>query len=115
MKNTLKTLLIASVLVLPVSAYAGHQEHNEEKVESIKMYATGEKCPIANQMGDMQTKMGGMMDKMKDPAMKEKMQKMHGDMGGMMQHMQQMHEQTGEMPGMMGDKGNNPEHDEHKH
>ena len=81
MKNTLKTLLIASVFVLPASAYAGHHEHSEGKMESMKMCTLGEKCPMANQMGDMQTKMGGMMsnmqgmmEMMKDPAMKEKMQ-----------------------------------------
>jgi Cu(I)/Ag(I) efflux system protein CusF len=28
MKTTLKTLLLASALMLPIAAYAGHQEHN---------------------------------------------------------------------------------------
>ncbi|GER08859.1 hypothetical protein GCM10007972_27830 [Iodidimonas muriae] len=121
MKTTLRTLLLATALILPVSAYAGHHESgsDEHKMEKMQMCMQGEKCPMADQMGDMHSKMESMMsdmkdmtEHMKDPAMKEKMQKMHGDMGGMMEHMEQMHKNMGTM---MGGKGNNPEHDEHKH
>lgn len=112
MKTTIKTLLIASAFILPISAYAGHDGKTAPKMGGMPMMcAPDTKCPMADQMGDMQTRMGGMMsgmqgmmEQMKDPAMKEKMQKMHEDMGAMMQHMQQMYEQMGQMPGMMGGK-----------
>lgn len=114
MKTTLKTLLIASALILPMSAaYAAHDGKAAPKMEGMQMMCKPDmKCPMGDQMGDMQTRMDtmmsgmqGMMEQMKDPAMKEKMQQTHKDMGAMMQHMQQMHEQMGQMPCMMGDKG----------
>jgi hypothetical protein len=55
MKTTLKTLLIASALILPVTAYAGHEGKPESKMEGMQM-CTPEKCPMADQMGEMQTK-----------------------------------------------------------
>lgn len=108
MKTTLRTLLIASAFILPMSAaYAGHDGNAAPNM----MCAPDKECPMGDQAGDMQTRMGGMMsgmqgmmEQMKDPAMKEKMQKMHGDMGAMMQHMQQMHEQMAQMPCMMDGK-----------
>lgn len=110
MKSTIKTLLVASVLILSASAYAAQEDKSAPKMEGMQMVCAPDKeCPMADKMGDMQTRMGammsnmqGMMDQIKDPAMKEKMQKMHEDMSGMMQNMQQMHEKMGEMSGMMG-------------
>lgn len=124
MKTTIKTLLIASAFILPISAaYAGHDGKPAAKMEGMQMMCKPDmKCPMGDQMGDMQTRMDTMMsgmqgmgEQMKDPAMKEKMQKMHKDMGDMMKHMQQMHEQMGQMPCMMGNKDESPENDEHKH
>lgn len=114
MKTILRTLLIASAFILPMSAaYAGHDGKAAPKMEGMQMMCTPDKkCPMGDQAGDMQTRMGGMMsgmqgmmEQMKDPALKEKMQKMHEDMGAMMQHMQKMHEQMGQMPCMMEGKG----------
>ena len=111
MKTTLKTLLIASVFILPINAYAedGEGMKMDSKMMPQQCIKGDMQCPMANQMGDMQANMGkmmsnmqGMMEQTKDPTMKEKMQQMHEDMGGMMQHMQQMHEQMGNMQGMMG-------------
>ncbi|MBO6548539.1 MAG: hypothetical protein JJ964_02825 [Rhizobiales bacterium] len=126
MKKILKTLLIATALTSPIAANAGNHNHSKGQMGSTDMCVTGEKCPMADQMGKMQTKMGsmmthmqGMMEMMKDPDMKKKIQKMHVDMGSMMQHMQQMHKQMGTMmggKGMMHEHNNkNKENGKHKH
>lgn len=122
MKTTLRSLLIATALALPVSAWAGHHEHGEGKMEQMQMCEPGQECQMADKMSDMQKQMGGMMErmhKMMDMPCDKSMKK---DMGDMMRHMQEMHGHMGKMMGMMGGKGmmhgNDDEdenHDEHKH
>jgi len=105
MKNTLKTLLIASAIILPASAYAAHDGSSKDTMNGkqgmmMQCQKDAKECPMNDKMNMMQSQMGGMMNDMQgmmqmmnDPAMKEKMQKMHEQMGGMMKNMQQMHEQ----------------------
>lgn len=95
MKRLATTVLFVTLLAAPGIANA------QEKAMS-----QGINCPNAEQMGEMQKnmhsmmdEMGGMMKQMSDPAMKERMQKMHDHMAEMMAHMQEMHGGEG---GMMG-------------
>jgi len=73
-------------------------------------------CPMMGNMVEMKSDMQSMMEMTSDPAMKERMQKMHDDMGSMMQHMADMHKGMGGMmhggePAEMSHEG----HEEHQH
>ena len=90
MNKLIKIGLLSALLTLPVQAYA------QTKVEAPQA-ASAMNCPMMSDMGSMQKDMGAMMksmdDMMKnmaDPAMKEKMQKMHDGMAGIMTRMQKM-------------------------
>lgn len=126
MKNTLKTLIIASAFVLPLTAHAEDNSMGMGKMDGKMMMQQCMKdkpCPMSDDMGKMQGQMGDMMQNMqsmmgmmKDPAMKEKMQKMHEQMGNMMQNMEQMHKNMGMMGGndnMDSMKKDDSEHESH--
>jgi hypothetical protein len=102
MKTLIKACLLSAMLTLP--AYA--QTDTAPKADAAPKAATGMmmNCPMMGDMGGMQKDMGGMMSDMqammkdtKDPAMKERMAKMHTQMTAMMASMQKMG-----MGGMMG-------------
>lgn len=97
MKALLKACAISAVLAFPVAA---HAEDEAAKSESARKTQMGMNCPM---MGDMQKNMGAMMKDMgammgstNDPALKAQMQKMHEQMGAMMDRMHKM------SSGMMG-------------
>ena len=51
MKNTLKTLLIASALTLPMAAYAGHDGHGKKQHDhEAHQCMQGEDCPMHDGM-----------------------------------------------------------------
>jgi hypothetical protein len=97
MKIIIKLFLLSSFLALPGATYA-------QAPGALK--AAGDmNCPMMENSGAMQKNMGAMMMDMNammastsDPAMKERMGKMHSQMATMMARMQKM---SGGMGGMM--------------
>lgn len=101
MKHVMMTCALGALLALPftVSAQTAAPKADTPAASSMAM-----NCPMMAGMSGTQKDMGGMMSDMqamvndtKDPAMKERMQKMHDHMSAMMAGMQKM----GSM-GMMG-------------
>lgn len=105
MKHPIKTAAVTALLILPLPARA--QSATAPKTQPPA--ASGGmmmNCPMMGATTAMQKDMGGMMSEMqammkdaKDPAMKERMQKMHERMSVMMAGMQKMG-----MGGMMGNR-----------
>lgn len=102
MKHLIKTTAAVALLTMPLTAYA--QSAAAPKTQAPA--ASGGmmmNCPMMGEASSMQKDMGGMMSDMQatmknatDPAMKERMQKMHGRMSAMMASMQKM---GGQQPG----------------
>lgn len=84
--------MMAAVLSLPVSAYAHEPVAPSQQQMSCPMMGSMQK-DMGNMMGDMDS----MMRMMSDPAMKERMQKMHAHMQAMMQQMEEMQKGMGGM------------------
>jgi len=87
MKTTLKACLLLAVIAAPIYAQGGASQP-----------AGGMHCPMMTDAADMQKQMGTMMGDMRammdgtsDPAVKTRMQAMHGRMNAMMVNMQKMH------------------------
>jgi len=89
---------LVAALSLPVPAHADEHAVSSPVVTAEKPAAQpsmgGMPCPMMGSMGSMQKNMGdmmgdmnSMMQMMSDPAVKERMQKMHENMGAMMQQM----------------------------
>lgn len=100
--------IAAAVTVLSLSVSVHAEEHasslpavTAEKPAGQPPMGGSMNCPM---MGDMQQSMGNMMgdmnsmmQMMSDPSMKERMQKMHENMGAMMQQMTDMQKGMGGM------------------
>lgn len=122
MKTTLKTLLISAAIILPISAFAADTTAKPDTQKMQQQCMKGQPCPMAEDMGKMQSQMGDMMAQMqsmmgmtKDKNMMDSMQKMHGQMGDMMKNMQEMHKNMGMMDGMdMGTTKEKPAQDSQK-
>lgn len=91
---------IVLALSLPVSAHANDPVAPSQPTQQKPMENMN--CPMMGNMGSMQKNMGSMigdmdsmMQMMSDPAMKERMQKMHEQMGAMMQQMTDMQKGMG--------------------
>ena len=106
MKTLIKACLFSAILTLPAYAQTG----TAPKADAAPKAATGMmmNCPMMGDMSGMQKDMGSMMSGMQammkdttDPAMRERMAKMHEQMSAMMVNMQKM----GGMMGMMGSGG----------
>lgn len=83
MKNRILTIAVMTCLALPLSVTAQQQSMGNMP------------CPMMDNMGEMMGDMNSMMQMMSDPAMKERMQKMHDGMGAMMKQMSDMHNNSG--------------------
>jgi hypothetical protein len=114
MKNLKRLSLLIAILAMPAYAHAQGMPASGASGGSM----SGMNCPMMTDMHKdmsgmmtnikgMMKEMGGMMEGMSDPAMKERMQKMHDNMGAMMAHMEKMDKGMGGMMGgsMMMDKG----------
>jgi hypothetical protein len=106
MRTSLKILLIASTIALPLAAFAAEPDTMPKNAVMMQkgMQAESGQMMEGKAMGDMPGKMDammkdmqGMMQMMKDPEMKARMQKMHDQMGDMMKNMDMT------KCGMMGD------------
>ena len=107
MKNKVLAALITMSSLLPLTLPAQQHEHQAAG-------GGGMQCDMMTNMTGMQTEMQAMIKDTNDPAMKERMQKMHDQMQAMMTHMQAMHKdgamQCGQGGGMNMDmKGMNHE------
>jgi hypothetical protein len=104
MKHLIMICAFAGLLAMPLAASA---QNTAPKPNTQPAVGTGTmmNCPMMAGMSGMQNDMGGMMSDMqammkdaKDPALKERMQRMHDHMSAMMASMQKM----GSMGTMMG-------------
>lgn len=103
MKHPIKATAVAVLLLLPLPACA--QSAAAPKTEApaasggmiMNCPMMGDNTAMRKDMGGMMSEMQAMMKDAKDPAMKERMQKMHARMSVMMASMQKMG-----MGGMMG-------------
>jgi len=105
---------LAAALSLPVPAHAEELAASPQAVTAEKPAAQpfmgNMNCPMMESMqknmGSMMGDMNSMMQMMSDPAMKERMQKIHENMGAMMQQMMAMQKNMGGMMqgGNMGGK-----------
>jgi hypothetical protein len=96
MKTAFKTLLYATIIILPLSSCANHRRSSTEN--SSQNMSMMEKCPHPDKMKKMQRRMDKMMQEMqvmsdetKNKAMKKRMTKVHDEMEEMMDDMQEMH------------------------
>ena len=101
----MKHLIMACALLLAIPLGASAQNTAPKPNAQPAASSTMMNCPMMAGMSGMQNDMGGMMSDMqammkgaKDPALKERMQKMHDHMSAMMANMQKM----GSMGMMMG-------------
>ena len=104
MKRLSRSCAIAAVLVLPFAAFAQNGGAEQSKVPAPASVMTMA-CPMMGNMDAMHRDMGAMvgdvetmMKDVKDPAQKDRLQKMHDRMTAMMASMQKM----GGMHSMMG-------------
>jgi hypothetical protein len=110
MKTAIQTYVFSALLALPGAAYA--------QVPAASKAAGGMNCSMMENHGAMQKNMGTMMKDMNvmmagtsDPAMKARMEKMHGQMAMMMANMKKMGGGMGAMMGghaMTGGQGAGP-------
>lgn len=109
MKKLATLCILAAMTAMPFTvAQAGEHMMNGEQTGKMAVQhgncpMTGDMQKMHDEMSEMKAEMGGMMKMMSDPDMKERMQKMHEHMSGMMQHMEKMHAGMG--GGMMKDGG----------
>ena len=93
---------IVMTLSLPVSAHANEpaaasQPMQQKAVDKMSCPMMGDMGAMQKNIGSMMGDMDSMMKMMSDPAMKERMQKMHENMAVMMQQMTDMHKGMGGM------------------
>ena len=105
MKHLMMTCALAALLALPFAASA---QKAAPKADAPAASSTMMNCPMMGNMAGMQKDMGSVMSEMqammkdtKDPALKDRIQKMHDRMSAMMVNMQNM-SSMGMMGNMMG-------------